>query len=301
MKDIPAALLAHYALGTTTVAHAIRIEREDEVIYRMTTHDRNDVISGVSATVNGTYLSDPGFVASAVSIAVGCDVGNLELKTLHDGTMFTMADLLGETWRNAAVLIFRYNYKSYSDGVDVVFTGTFGELELRRNMVVAEVHDLRRYLNHPVGDTSSKTCRYRLGSTDMNNGGKCMKDISSAPFTMPFTVTNVTSNQVFRDSARAEADDWFGQGEVIWLTGNNAGVHSKVKSYTGGGGSNGTFTLDKSVWLDIQVGDTGTAIVGCRKRRAEDCRDKFDNVENFGGEPDRKGTDSVTKRATADV
>lgn len=292
-KTIPAGLLSHYALGTTTLADAILIEREDGEIFRFTSHDRNDTITGVDSTFNGTYLADPGFVASAISISVGCDVGNLEIRTLHDGTIFNVGDLLGETWRNASVIIFRYNYKSYSDGVDVTFAGTFGELELQRNMVVAEVHDLRRYLNHPVGDTSSKTCRYRLGDE------RCMKDISfsDTPFTVLFTVTHVTDNRIFRDSSRAEADDFFGEGEVQWLTGNNAGQKRKVKTYT----VNGTFTLALPMWLTVQVGDTGIAIAGCRHRRVEDCRDKFDNVLNFGGEPDRKGTDSITKAATPDV
>lgn len=293
MKTIPAALLAHYALGTTTLATAIRIERADGTILRLTSHDKDDIITGVDSEINGTYLCDPGFVASAISIAVGCDVGNTELRTLHDGTVFGVEDILGDRWRNAEFRIFRYNYKSYSDGVDDLLAGTFGEMELQRGQVVIELHDLRRYLNHPIGDSSSKTCRYRLGDD------RCRKDISfsDTPFTVLFSVTNVTSKYVYRDSARAEAEDYFGEGEVQWLTGDNAGASRKVKTYA----ANGTFTMALPLFYDIQVGDTGIAIAGCRKRREEDCRDKFDNVLNFGGEPDRKGSDDLTKTPTAEA
>ena len=47
------------------------------------------------------------------------------------------------------------------------------------------------------------------------------------------------------------------------------------------------------VW-DVQIGDTYEVIAGCTKRRSEDCRDKFDNVPNFQGEPDRPGVDQLT-------
>ena len=286
MKTIPAGLLAHYALGTTTLATAIRITREDGEVFAFTTHDEDDEIDGVD------YLCDPGFVANAISITAGCDVGNTEITTLHDGSVFTTADILGDRWRNAAFLIFRYNYKNIADGIDELLAGTFGEVELRRGTVVAELHDLRRYLQHPVGFQSTKTCPYRLGDE------RCTKDISlsDTAFTVLFTVTSVTSNQVFADSARAEADDFFGEGEIQWLTGNNAGERAKVKTY-----ASDTFTLGKAMWLDVQVGDTGIAIAGCRKRREEDCRDKFENEVNFGGQPDRKGTDNITEAPAADV
>ena len=114
---------------------------------------------------------------------------------------------------------------------------------------------------------------------------------------MPFTVTSVTSNQVFRDSARLEAADYFAWGTIEWLTGNNAGARRKVQAYA----ANGTFTLSQMMFGTVQVGDTGTAIVGCRGRLEEDCRDKFNNVLNFGGEPHRRGLDSLTQAPVLNV
>jgi hypothetical protein len=46
----------------------------------------------------------------------------------------------------------------------------------------------------------------------------------------------------------------------------------------------------------IEVGDTFIPTVGCRKRLEEDCRDKFDNVLNFVGEPHRRGINNLTSR-----
>lgn len=291
MKSLPAALAAHVATRETTLATALKITRTDGQVFGFTTHDVDDVVSSV------TYSANPGLDVTDIIIDASGAVGNLELRTLHDGTTFTTAEVLGGVWRNAAFVIFRYNWADLAGGIDTLLAGTLGEVELKQNSVVAELRDLRQYLQQPVGSLSSKTCRYRLGSTDKNNGGLCLKDISGAPFTMPFTVTSVTSASVFRDSARTEAADWFGEGEILWLTGNNAGISKKVKTYD----ADGTFTLALPLLSAIQVGDTGTAIVGCRKRLEEDCRDKFDNVLNFGAEPHRQGINDVTKSVASNV
>lgn len=289
-RTVPAAILTHMASGTTSMVYGIWIQREDGETYRYTEHDVDDDITGISVAINGRYLHDPGFSVSEIALSAGLDVGNMEIRAQHDGSIFTTADLFGDRWRNAAFLVFQYNHRQdpITDIIECL-AGTFGEVELRSTEVVIELHDLRRYMNQPVGDQSSRTCRARLGDA------RCALDITSAPFTMPFTVTHVTSaTRAFRDSARGEVDDYFGEGEVRWLTGDNAGLASKVKTYA----ADGTFTLALPVPLPIQVGDTGTAIVGCRKRRTEDCAGKFDNVLNNQSEPDRRGEDEALKPPT---
>jgi uncharacterized phage protein (TIGR02218 family) len=95
------------------------------------------------------------------------------------------------------------------------------------------------------------------------------------------TVTSVTNNKIFTDSSRAEAADFFGRGEVLWLTGNNAGLPFQiVKSF-----SSRQFTLFQPAYYTIQVGDTYQAIPGCRLRFTEDCIGKYSNGINHGGYP----------------
>ena len=294
-KTIPAPLLAHYALGSTHVVHAIFIEREDGETYGFTEHDISDTINGFE------YLADdPGFTVDDIVIASGCDVGNMKITAIDSGTFFTALDLLENKWRNARFTVFRYNHQeSPIVSTEECLAGTFGEIEVRRNTLEIELHDLRRYLNEPVGSARDKLCRYRLGSTTMPTGGLCMKDISAAPFTVPFTVTHVTGTArlVFRDSSLAHAADWFGEGSVEFLTGNLAGIPKKVYSYD----ADGTFHLSLPTAVAIQIGDTGTAVVGCRKRRTEDCAAKFDNVLQFGGEPDSRSLDTLARPASADA
>jgi uncharacterized phage protein (TIGR02218 family) len=287
MKTLPTNLATHIATRSTTLAMALKITREDGEIFGFTTHDISDVVSSI------TYSANPGLQATSIKITSGVAVGNLELTTLHDGTVFTTADILGGVWRNAAFTIFRYNFAALTDGIDTLLAGTFGEFEIRQNAVVIELRDLRQYLQQEVGDASSKTCRARLGDS------RCGVVLTGSPnaFTVFGSVTSVTSNQVFRDSARAEAVNWFDEGELEFTSGPNTGLRAKVKSYA----ANGTFTLAIPLLGTVAIGHSFTAIAGCRKRREEDCRDKFNNVLNFVGEPDRKGIDNLTERPQGDV
>lgn len=92
------------------------------------------------------------------------------------------------------------------------------------------------------------------------------------------------------------ADDWYTNGLVVWSTGANAGLTSKVTAY-----ADGQFTLMTDMPSDIEVGDTLQAIAGCHGRMEEDCRDKFSNVVNFQGEPHLPGVDALAVVPDVDV
>lgn len=281
MKSASAGMIAHLAGGRTTLADALKITRRDGYVLACTSHDVSDVVDGV------LYSAYPGLDVSELATAVGTAVGMLELTTLNDGTIFSTSELFNGLWRNAAFELFRYNWENIADGKLPLMSGRLGEATLRDGSIVIELRDLRQYLLQKVGAASSKTCRYRLGDS------RCRIDLdgSDPGFTVTGTLTSVTSNRVFRDAARTEAADWFGEGLITFTSGNNQGVPFKVRSYAG----DGTFTLALPVFSTVQVGDQYSAVVGCRKRFTEDCVGKFDNALNFGGEPHRKGLNGVVR------
>lgn len=160
MKTLPAAYASHIATRSTTIAHALKVTRPDGEIFGFTSHDIDD-------TVDGTlYRANTGIAPTSIVTAAGLGVGNMELRTLHDGTVFTLSDIEGGIWKNSDFIIFRYNYESLADGIgETLLVGTFGELELKLGELVIELRDLRQYLQHAVGSPSQKNCRYRLGDT----------------------------------------------------------------------------------------------------------------------------------------
>jgi uncharacterized phage protein (TIGR02218 family) len=275
VKSIPSALATHYALGSTTCAYGMRITRTDDEVYAFTSHDVSDTIDAIEYVADGLNVTN-------IVIAADLAVGNLELRTLHDGTVFSTVDIFNGVWHNAEFEIFRYNWASLGDGVETLLTGTLGELEILQNEVMCELRDIRQAIQQPVEVLSSKTCRARLGD-DL-----CAKDLTA--FTHTGTLTGVTSNQVFRDSSRGEAANYFDEGELHFTSGPNAGVRRKIKSYA----ANGTFTLALPLFGTVAIGHTYSAIAGCRKRLEEDCLTKFNNVVNFQGEPHRRGVNNLT-------
>lgn len=287
MKTLDSALATHYAGSALTVATAIKITRADAQVFAYTTHDVGCTIDGV------VYDAAQGLDASQIVTSSGFAVDNLELSTLDDGSLFTAADVLGGVWRHAEFLIFRYNWASLpADLTDVepLMVGTFGEVQLRDGRVVVELRGLQQYLQQPVGNVTSKTCRARFADYPTPNGrNRCR--LTAATYLVTGTVTSVTSRAVFAASGITNANtaDRYGEGLVTWLTGNNAGLRQKVRTHATGG----VFTLSLPMPSDIQVGDTFEALPGCRKRLAEDCVAKWNNVLNFAGEPHLPGLDAL--------
>lgn len=56
----------------------------------------------------------------------------------------------------------------------------------------------------------------------------------------------------------------------------------------------GVITLSLPMLLTVAVGNSFSIVAGCRKRLAEDCVAKFNNVLNFQGEPHLPGIDQLT-------
>ena len=281
-KVVPAGLLSNYQSDSPTVAWAIKITRTDAEVYGWTSADRDATIDAV------IYESAPGLSVASFASSAGLAVDNSELTVLADDTIITRADILAGRWNNAAYLLFKYDWTDVSAGEEVISAGFLGELHPRSGAYVAELRALQQYLQQPVGAASTKTCRARLGDA------MCMVDLGG--WTETGTITGVTSKQVFTDSSRAEADDYFGEGILTWTAGLNTGLSQKVKTY-----ASDTFTLSLPMIFDVQIGDTYSVVAGCRKRLDEDCAAKFSNELNFQGEPHRPTVDELTSSPEVNV
>jgi uncharacterized phage protein (TIGR02218 family) len=275
MRTIDAGLLAHYQSGQTTLAWAIKITRTDAEVFGWTSHQRDVTISAV------LYRAGPGLDVAALATTAGLGVDNSEMTVLPDDSTVTIGDILAGKWDGAAYELFRFDWTQAAPVRDVLQAGTLGPLQPRRGAYVVELRGLQQYLQQPIGSVSSKTCRARLGDA------LCTVDL--APFTVTGTLTGVTSNSQFTDTARAEADDYFAEGLLTFTSGNNDGLSYKVKTYAAD-----VFTLSVAPIGAVQVGDTYSVIAGCRKRLDEDCVAKFSNAVNFQGEPHRPTLDSLT-------
>lgn len=272
MKTLTPELAAHYASGSTTVATALHIERKDGQVYAFTSGDQDAEIDG------DTYLSAPGLDISSLSSQAGFSVDNLELTVFPDEELLTRDSFVAGLWQGARFLLFEYNWADISMGRNVLKRGWLGESRLQAEAVVVELRSLRQALQQQVGNQTTQTCRYRLGDA------RCGVDL------VPLTHVGVVASSPDRYTITglSASDDYYTEGTVSFSTGRNAGVARKVRKFT-----SNVFELATPLPLPAEIGDQFTAVGGCQKR-LQDCRDRFSNVLNFGGEPHLPGIDALT-------
>lgn len=293
MKTIPIALQAVRDTGNTTEADAIEIIRTDGQAFRFTSAVSDSTIDG------DLYSAEQGFAVSSIDISAGLAVDNMELTTADDGTLFDPLDIKAGIWANARFRIFRYNWASPSDGIDPLIAGTFGEITIQDGAIKVELRGLQQKAQQTVGNASSKTCRARFCDFPAPAGNNlCRLDV--ADFTYSGVVTSITDNGQFIASGMAQTGTEFSEGVMTWVgsSSENSGLTVKIREYDG---TTKTFKLVLPMARDVQIGDEFEAVIGCQKRRDEDCFTRFDNVVNFQGEPDRPGVDALTASPVPDV
>jgi uncharacterized phage protein (TIGR02218 family) len=278
VKTIPVALATHYAGKARSVALFLKITRGDGEVFGWNSTDIPLEVDSV------TY--EPGLELTSISLAAGLGVNNLELTVLPDeeGGTITRADLLTGLWDGSSFELFEANYRSLGDGTNPLLSGINGDVTVNRGSFVVEMRGLTQFLNQPIGIVTSKTCRYLFG---VNNGLTSLCPVDLEPLTLEHTVTSAASRQVFTASGAVQAADYYGEGTVEFLTGENAGRSRRVKAFAAG-----VFTVDLPFPYEIAATDTFTAVKGCRKR-LEDCIANG-AVLDFGGEPHGRGIDVIT-------
>lgn len=270
-KAISVALKAHYAKGSTTIARCWKATRRDGEILTVTTCARDLLIDGL------LYRAADGFAAKTVSQGASAAVANTEV----DGALsddLSEFDFEAGKWDGAEVEVFEVNYRDLSMGRLHISTSTMGNITCSRSAFNAELRGLTQVMQKPTGIQVLPTCFKTFGDN------KCRVDLG--PLTVTGTITSVTDRRTFVDSARTEADDWFGAGMVTMTSGDAEGEQIEVYSF-----ASDTFVMHLPFKRNIAVGDTYEAIPGCRKRFQEDCKTKWNNGNNFGGAPKVPGPD----------
>jgi uncharacterized phage protein (TIGR02218 family) len=284
MKSFNASFLSHIQGEVTTLATCYKITRADGVIIGFTSLDANIVIDGI------TYLASTGFSQSTFEETSDLRVNNLDIQGIISSPSITEDDLLSGKYTQAVCDIFIVNYKnlpaSLSDKTLIkwVATGFLGEIRLTNGQFVVEFRSLSQLLSVSQLDVYSPRCRVKRFGNSL-----CKKDITS--FTFSFTVVTVFSPTSFTHSLTALAEDYFQNGIVKFTGGPNTGLELTCKTY-----KSGLITLVEPPYFPIAPGHTFRAIRGC-DRRFETCKNSFDNVKNFRGEPNTllPGTDAVVK------
>lgn len=276
MKARSSALAIHQSGTTTTLARCWRLTRRDGLVLAVNDTDKDLTVDGV------VYRAAIGVSPSAISQQASAAVANMEINSFLALDGFTEEDTLAGLWDGAEIVVFEVNANDLTQGQMRLMTGNIGNIEVGRNAFKAEVRGVSEALQKTVGRTVTKNCPWKFGDPDT-----CRYPI--ADVTVEGTLTGVTNLRTFTDSSRGEVDDYFGGGLITFHgSGPNNNVSREISSFAGG-----VFTTHLPFPFNPEIGDSYTAIPGCRKRYKEDCVAKWDNLNNYGGFPLVPGSDKV--------
>jgi uncharacterized phage protein (TIGR02218 family) len=271
MKAMSAALKAHYALGTTTLATCWKATLTDGTVVAATSLDRDLVFDGI------TYLANASYTPSDIDSTAELNPDNLEVAGFLASPAITEADVQSGRWDYAAIELFEVNYADLSMGKNVLRSGTLGEVRAGRATFTAELRGLMQAYSRTIVRLTTKDCTADLGDA------RCK--VALATFTVTGVVESVSGNRVITDAARTEAANWFTAGKLTFTSGLNTGLSMEVKQ-----SGAGQIALHQSMPFAIAVGDSYTLYAGCTKRFTEDCQTKFTNGVNFRGFPHLPGS-----------
>lgn len=271
-----------------TLVCGVRVVRKDGAVFGWTQHDTDQTIDVDVAGVDTltTLLANPGFNIQSLVSSAGLGVDNTDIYVISAEDEMKRVDILNRLWDGCSVYFFRYSWKQPELGIIPLKRGWFGNFSPMLAQFKCEFRDLRQAWQQNTTWVFQEACRWRLGD------GRCAKDLTA--FTFEDEITSAVTAYAFGSTGLGQADDYFGEGSVEWLTGLNAGRTDKVKLF-----ASGLVTLSEAPIRTMVVGDTFRIIAGCRKRWEEDCKTKFDNLLNYGGEKDKPTRDALIKPGVA--
>lgn len=234
----------------------LKIERTDGVVYAFTEHDQDLTIASI---LYSSFSYSPSSLQTKSNLAVN----NFDIEGLIEAGAVELGEIRRGLFDGARLTYFMYDWDN-AVVVKTLLTGFLGEVKPVRGRYRAEFRSLLQFLQQPIGRKYTIDCDAEFGDS------RC--GFNAATVTVTGTITGVTSNRVFSDSGRAEADDYFNYGVITFTSGDNNGLSMEIEAFGAG-----QFTTFLAMPYDVAIGDTYSAVSGC-DRKLETCRDKFNNV-----------------------
>ena len=277
MRDIPVGLHNHLQSEVTTLATCWRIERKDGVVIGFTDHDKPLYIDDIK------YDSIAGFTATNITSGSEMAVDNLDIAGQIYESKITEVDLLAGKYDFASLEVFLVNYQQPEEGRLIQKRGIIGEVTLKKKLFYAEVRGLTQFLSKTLCESYSPHCRAQLGDE------RCRFDLSQGHYTVESEITEIIDHQTFKAGSLNQEADWFKYGYLTWRSGGNSGTQMEIKEF-----ASQQVTLSLPMPFAMHVGDQFTIVAGCDKS-SRTCKERFNNIINFRGEPDLPGTDKMVQ------
>lgn len=286
MIPLPAGFQASLDNGVTTLCWCWLVTRNDGAVLGFTDHDRALDVAGV------TCEPQSGFASGPVRCEAGAPARGVVFGALNSDVI-EAADIANGLYDGAQVRVMRVNWQSPDQAV-TVFTGEIGEITRAGSGFEAELTGLSARLNRRIGRVFARTCDAELGDN------RCTVDLDSPAFTGAGVVVEALGEGIITASGLTGfAPGWFGDGQLTWTSGANAGARSRVRTH-GLAGDLARLELVRAPFHAPQVGGAFNVSAGC-DGQAVTCRVKFNNFINYRGAPHLPGNDVLLRHAGSEA
>ncbi len=273
MRTLPSGWHAALTGDLARLALCWRIQRVDGVVIALTNHDRPITVGDL--TYYPASAPDLGRLAESGA----ADIGHLAIASALNAPDIRSDDLASGRFDGAKVTIMLVLWDQPEAGALVLKEGRIGRITTKGQAFEAELRGQLDRLESPLGERFTPFCRAELGDA------RCKRGLRA--FTRETTVAAVSGPQQLTLADLPDPDHWYDFGRLRFHTGANAGMDCEIGEQIGA-----AITLFAPPPAPVAVGDVVEVEAGCDKRLAT-CRDKFDNVENFRGEPFLPGIDRL--------
>jgi len=275
------AFKAHLASGLTTFCRAWAVVRSDGETLGFTDHDEQLVFDGV------VFQPGSGLSPGAVVQSAGLSVDNTEVQGALSSVAISEADIERGLYDSADVTQWLVNWANPDERM-VLFRGQIAQITRQGAGFHAELRGPTARLALSRGRVFQKPCTAVLGDS------ACGIDTGIELYRGSGTVLAWDGGSGLSvDLALPYPERWFERGVLQVLSGPAQGLRMQIKrddlSDTGR-----SLTLWQTPNQGPEPGDSIALIAGC-DRRAETCREKFNNMLNFRGFPDLPGEDWLTR------
>ena len=264
---------------TGALCRCWRLTRSDGRVFAFTDHD------SVLSFDGAEFRPSEAMTAHALEQTTGLSVDNSEVVGALSDAALTEDDIFAGRFDGARVEIWQVNWLDPADRA-ILFRGTLGEIERTGGAFKAELRGVTEELNRPIGRLYHKQCGARFGDKACGmNGAAHSEEL----------VVIAIEDTVVEVGASNAGPGWYTFGSLEVLTGAGAGLvtHVREEQLTDGG-------RRMMLWDTVRglaAGDRVRVVAGCDKR-AETCRQKFDNMVNFRGCPHLPTEDWLTAYPT---
>jgi uncharacterized phage protein (TIGR02218 family) len=282
VKGTSAALVAHNQLGTTTLAHIVKLTRKDGDVLAVTLdHDEPIVFESV------TYTPIYGLIPSTIETTAALNVDNLDAKGALMALGISESEIQAGLWDMCEARVMRVNWKDLTMGCEKLKRGWFGEISHGDHTFSNEIRGLSQMLQSTITEVITPGCKANL--FDARCGVVATEGVWK--FSAKAVSTIVSAQRQITVSALTQAAGFFTGGKVTWTSGDNVNLSMEIKGHTAGG----NIELQEPMPFVIAVGNQATFFAGCQKRASEDCNTKYSNIVRFRGFSSLPGTDQMFK------